>query len=126
MMTDIKAILLIPHKGDPHGLLKGGPCGAQPPMVVRVGDAWATPWVSPTDQMSNQPLHMVREGRRYAGWPDWLCNHCGEGKVELIPDDCPNCGKRLTRPVDVLGELKVQEDNRFLDSVERVIDGKEV
>ena len=68
--------------------------------------------------MSNQPLHMVREGRRYAGWPDWLCHHCGEGKVEFIPDDCPNCGKRLTRPVGVLEELKVQEDNRFLDSVE--------
>lgn len=75
--------------------------------------------------MSNQPLHMVRKGRRYAGWPDWLCHHCGKGKVEFIPDDCPNCGKRLTRPVGVLEELKVREDNRFLDSMERVIDGKE-
>ena len=75
--------------------------------------------------MSNHPLNMVREGQRYAGWPDWLCNHCREGTVEFIPDDCPNCGKRLTLPVDVLGELIVQEDNRLLDSVERVIDGKE-
>jgi hypothetical protein len=77
--------------------------------------------------MSNQPLHMVREGRLYAGWhAKWLCNHCGEGEVEFIPNDCPNCGKRLTRPLSVLGELIVQEDNRFLDSVESYIDGKEI
>jgi len=29
----IAAILLIPTKGDPHGLLKEGPCGARPPMA---------------------------------------------------------------------------------------------
>ena len=75
--------------------------------------------------MSNPFPTVAREGRRYAGWPDWLCKHCGEGKVKRIPDDCPNCGKRLTRPVSVLGEIIVQEDNRFLDSVESYIDGKE-
>ena len=29
----IKAILLVPEKGDPHGLLKDGPCGARPSMA---------------------------------------------------------------------------------------------
>jgi len=71
--------------------------------------------------MSNQPLHMVREGRRYAGWPDWLCKHCGCGKAASIPGDCPNCDKRLTQPVSALGEIIAQEDNRFLDSVESYI-----
>ena len=40
-MTDIKAILLIPHKGDPQGLLKEGPCGARPPMAYWYKGAWA-------------------------------------------------------------------------------------
>ncbi len=30
----IKAILLNPTEGDPHGLLKEGPCGAPPPMAI--------------------------------------------------------------------------------------------
>ena len=34
-MSEIKAILLVPVKGDPHGLLKGGPCGARPPAAIR-------------------------------------------------------------------------------------------
>lgn len=33
-MSEIKAVLLIPAKGDPHGLLKEGPCGARPPMAT--------------------------------------------------------------------------------------------
>ncbi len=32
----IAAILLIPTEGDPHGLLREGPCGARPPVVQRV------------------------------------------------------------------------------------------
>lgn len=28
-----KAILLVPKEGDPMGLLKGGPCGAMPPIM---------------------------------------------------------------------------------------------
>ena len=38
----IAAILLIPTKGDPHGLLKEGPCGARPPMAWYCDDyqAW--------------------------------------------------------------------------------------
>lgn len=34
-MSEIKAVLLIPEEGDPHKLLKKGPCGARPPMAVR-------------------------------------------------------------------------------------------
>jgi len=29
----IRAILLIPADGDPHGLLAAGPCGARPPVM---------------------------------------------------------------------------------------------
>jgi len=32
-MSKIHAILLVPEDGDPHGLLKCGPCGAMPPML---------------------------------------------------------------------------------------------
>jgi len=33
-MSEIKHILLVPAEGDPHGLLKDGPCGARPPMAA--------------------------------------------------------------------------------------------
>jgi primosomal protein N' len=62
-------------------------------------------------------MNMVRSGRSHVGCPDWLCKHCGSGKVASIPGDCPECGKRLTQPVSVLGEIIVQEDNRFLDAM---------
>ncbi len=32
-MSEIERILLIPAEGDPHGLLKEGPCGARPPTA---------------------------------------------------------------------------------------------
>ena len=34
-MGDIQAILLVPGKGDPLGLLADGVCGSRPPMAVR-------------------------------------------------------------------------------------------
>jgi len=34
-MSEIKAILLVPEKGDPLGLLADGVCGSRPPMAVR-------------------------------------------------------------------------------------------
>ncbi len=34
MPTDIHAVLLIPHEGDPHGLLRRGPHGFVPPTYV--------------------------------------------------------------------------------------------
>jgi len=48
-MSEIRRILIVPEEGDPHGLLKEGPCGARPPTVVKVGDVWLNPWVRPTD-----------------------------------------------------------------------------
>lgn len=44
-MSNIKAILLVPEKGDPHGLLKEGPCGARPPHVTERQDRgiWLPP-----------------------------------------------------------------------------------
>ena len=41
VMPEIKAILLVPAEGDPHGLLKEGPCGARPPMAYWYKGAWA-------------------------------------------------------------------------------------
>ena len=44
-MPKIKAILLVPSEGDPHGLLREGPCGARPPMAVEGSESWsACPW----------------------------------------------------------------------------------
>ena len=44
-MSEIKAILLVPAEGDPHGLLREGPCGARPPMAVEGSESWsACPW----------------------------------------------------------------------------------
>ena len=34
-MSKVHAVLLVPEKGDPHELLREGPCGARPPMAVR-------------------------------------------------------------------------------------------
>jgi len=33
MPSDIHAILLVPHEGDPHDLLRGGSCRARPPRA---------------------------------------------------------------------------------------------
>ena len=33
-MSEIKTVLLVPTEGDPHGLLKEGPCGARPPTAL--------------------------------------------------------------------------------------------
>ncbi len=35
-MTAIHAVLLRPHRGDPHNLLARGPCGASPPVACHV------------------------------------------------------------------------------------------
>ncbi len=35
MANDIHAVLLVPHEGDPLGLLREGPCGARPPRAQR-------------------------------------------------------------------------------------------
>lgn len=39
----VHAVLLIPAEGDPHGLLREGPCGARPPVAfhyVVQSDSW--------------------------------------------------------------------------------------
>lgn len=35
VMTAIHGVLLVPEEGDPHELLREGPCGARPPMAYR-------------------------------------------------------------------------------------------
>ena len=39
-MSEIKHILLVPEKGDPHGLLAEGPCGARPPIAYIPNRGW--------------------------------------------------------------------------------------
>ena len=39
-MSEIKAVLLVPHEGDPHLLLKEGPCGARPPKAWLSPEGW--------------------------------------------------------------------------------------
>ena len=36
----ITAVLLVPAEGDPHGLLREGPCGARPPVACWDGGRW--------------------------------------------------------------------------------------
>lgn len=42
--TDTQAILFVPEKGDPLGLLADGVCGARPPMALRWTDATNVYW----------------------------------------------------------------------------------
>ena len=49
-MSGFCAVLLIPHGGDLHGLLKEGVCGSMPPMAHNKGSGWgagAHPWSIP-------------------------------------------------------------------------------
>ena len=49
-MSEISAVLLIPHGGDLHGLLKEGVCDASPPVAHLYHEAWragAHPWSIP-------------------------------------------------------------------------------
>ena len=73
-MSKVKAVLLVPEEGDPHELLREGPCGARPPLAIR----WTYPRV-------------VLEGNRFADptLPGEVCEACGQqwpcdtpGKVE--------------------------------------------
>ena len=62
-MSKVHAVLLVPEKGDPHGLLAHGPCGARPPLAIR----WTYPRV-------------VHEGNGYADptIPCEVCKACGQ------------------------------------------------
>ena len=69
-MSEIKHILLVPHEGDPHGLLREGPCGARPPVVYRsrgCGVGHSDSW-QPHDEF-------VRRGECY------MCAHPEEALV---------------------------------------------
>ena len=49
-MSKVHAVLLVPAEGDPHGLLREGPCGARPPMAFlwRAVGRWLA--MSPGDE----------------------------------------------------------------------------
>jgi hypothetical protein len=55
-MSKVHAVLLVPEPGDPHGLLREGPCGARPPVAVKVDDVWVDPWKEPTDVRTRHAL----------------------------------------------------------------------
>jgi hypothetical protein len=44
MLSEIKAVLLVPHEGDPHKLLAEGPCGARPPTAWLDHDGKGNSW----------------------------------------------------------------------------------
>lgn len=57
----IKAILLIPTEGDPHGLLAEGPCGARPPRAISghlCGYEEHRAWKSPEDYEYHSDCYM--------------------------------------------------------------------
>lgn len=48
-MADIRAVLLVPPDGDPHGLLREGPCGAMVPRAWEWEHDGAPLWTSVED-----------------------------------------------------------------------------
>ena len=97
-MSKIKAILLKPTEGDPHGLLREGVCGARPPLAISghlCGYEEHRNWKSPEDYEYHSDCYMcssmaalvlawdgkpVREGCDRADWS-------GVGKSEpYYPD----------------------------------------
>lgn len=61
MPSDIQGILLVPAQGDPHGLLKEGPCGARPPMAISghlCGYEEHRNWKSPEDYEYHSDCYM--------------------------------------------------------------------
>jgi hypothetical protein len=78
-MSEIKHILLVPAEGDPHGLLKEGPCGARPPMARKFG----LPRLMHT---SNEFADPTYNGEKCVacGQP-WPCDTPGE--VEQVADE---------------------------------------
>jgi len=88
-MSKVHAVLLIPEDGDPHNLLKEGPCGARPPM--------ASPY----------------EGKFEAHTSDWAPCWPGETALVLAWDGEPVAEglDRLSRAIRGHGWLMQMEDS---------------
>ncbi len=43
MSNRIHGVLLVPREDDKYGMLASGPCGARPPVALRIADRWLDP-----------------------------------------------------------------------------------
>ncbi len=84
-MSEIERILIVPAKGDPHGLLAEGDCGGRPPMAWYCDDsqAWeqwhrgmdhAEPcaWAAMVER-ARCALVLAWDGKPVPEGLDWLC-----------------------------------------------------
>ena len=58
----IEGLLVKPSRGDPHGLLRSGPCGARPPIAVLVRGKWVNPWSFSLDSHERSVLANHKSG----------------------------------------------------------------
>lgn len=99
-MTDIHAVLLVPEKSDPHGLLKEGPCGARPPLAFlwRAVGRWLA--MSPGDEtIAPRALVLAWGGEPVAEGLDranrvWVGRWCGY-LIDWSVDDVREYGAAL-------------------------------
>ena len=75
-MSKIKAVLLVPERDDPHGLLREGPCGARPPMAFlwRATDRWL-PMSLGDETIAPRALVLAWDGKPVAEGLDRLGHH---------------------------------------------------
>lgn len=66
----VHAVLLVPHEGDPLGLLANGPCGARPPTRAESPEIEGRPrWVS--EAKLNEYDLLRRRGAQWVPPFDW-------------------------------------------------------
>lgn len=114
----IKAILLIPTEGDPHGLLREGVCGARPPLAISghlCGYEEHRNWKSPEDYEYHSDCYMcsskaalvlawdgkpVREGCYRAADAIGYAPSAVPGAIECALD-----GDQMIRSISELGTI---------------------
>ncbi len=73
-MSKVHDVLLVPAEGDPHGLLREGPCGARPPMAWMNGPRWVFGWAS--ERAHVRALVLAWGGKPVPVSDGWLrCSH---------------------------------------------------
>ena len=66
-MSKVDAVLLVPAEGDPHGLLREGPCGARPPKAIEVlPGVWREGWGAHEGKPGRRALVLAWGGKPVA------------------------------------------------------------